>query len=215
MSFPEYLADRWPEILRLAADHARVVGVAVAAASVLGVGLAVATSGHRWAAAAATRAAATIFTVPSFALFGLLIPLLGLGYAPTVVTLVVYALLPILRNSIAGLRSVDPAVVEVATGMGLGRWRRLRHVELPLAWPVILAGIRVATLLSIGIAAIAAVVNGPGLGNHILRGLAQVGGARAADLALGGTLGIIGLALVADACFVLLRRVTTSRGIRT
>jgi len=214
VTFVDYLGRRWPELADLALEHLRVVAVAVIAASFLGVGLAILASRHRWLAGGLIRVVTTAFTIPSLALFGLLIPIFGLGYRPTVVALVVYALLPIVRNTIAGLEDVDPAVREVATGMGLSRWRRLWSVELPLAWPVVLAGIRVATMLSVGIAALAAMVNGPGLGDHILRGLAQIGTPRGTHLALGGSLGVISVALLADGCLALVRRLTVPRGLR-
>jgi osmoprotectant transport system permease protein len=155
-----------------------------------------------------------MLTIPSFALFGLLIPLFGLGLGPTISALVLYAIFPILRNTITGLRSVPASVEDAALGMGLGRWRRLLHVRLPLAWPVVLTGIRVSTIMIVGIAAIAAAVSGPGLGQVIFNGLARIGGANALNDALAGTLGVAVLALVLDLFFVFVSRLTTSRGIR-
>ena len=155
-----------------------------------------------------------MLTVPSFALFGLLIPVLGLGVAPSVVTLVLYALLPIVRNTIVGLSSVDQPVLDAARGIGMNRLRVLTRVELALAWPGILAGMRVSTQMLMGIAAIAAYAKGPGLGNLIFSGLSGLGSANALNMALAGTLGVIVLALLLDGVFVLLGRLTTSRGIR-
>jgi len=157
--------------------------------------------------------ASAVLTIPSFALFGLLIPVFGLGYTPTVVALSCYAILSILRNTIVGLQSVDPAVTESAKGMGLSDWQQLFRIELPLAWPVIIAGVRVSALLILGIAAIAAYVNGPGLGGDIFSGLSRIGGANALNLVLGGVLGIILLALIFEAAFAVLGRLTTSRGL--
>lgn len=212
--FPSYLRDEWPELLDLTVEHARVVVVAMALATVIGVGLGVLTYRTPPAARAVLTVAATFLTIPSFALFGLFIPLLGLGYRPTVVALVLYALLPIVRNTVTGLRSVDPAVTESAMGMGLSRIQRLRRVELPLAWPVIVTGVRVATLMIVGITAVAAIVNGPGLGDPIFQGLRSTGTQRGFNLAFGGTLGVIVLALAFDALFLLIARSTTSRGLR-
>jgi len=147
----------------------------------------------------------------------LLIPLPligGLGYKPAVVALVMYALLPILRNTVTGLQAVDSAIAESAQGMGMNARERLLRIELPLAWPVIIAGVRVSTMLLMGIAAIAAVVNGPGLGEDIFAGLARIGGANALNQVLGGTLGIIVLAILFDMFFNVLGKLTTSRGIR-
>ena len=125
-----------------------------------------------------------------------------------------YALLPIVRNTVAGLDSVDAGVSRAARGMGMGPWRRFVRIELPLAWPVVLTGVRVSTQVVVGIAAIAAFVNGPGLGNEIFRGLRSLGSPFALNFVLGGTLGIVIVALLFDAAFLLLRRLTMSRGIR-
>ncbi len=216
-SFLEYMAYSWDHVLELAIEHAIVVAISLAIAVVIGVSLGVLVYRRKRLADAALAITSTFLTIPSLALFGLLIPLPligGLGYKPAVVALVMYALLPILRNTVTGLRSVDPAIAESAQGMGMSARERLFRIELPLAWPVIIAGVRVSTMLLMGIAAIAAVVNGPGLGEDIFAGLARIGGANALNLVLGGTLGIILLALLFDTFFNLLGRLTTSRGIR-
>jgi osmoprotectant transport system permease protein len=130
------------------------------------------------------------------------------------VTLVLYALLPIVRNTIVGLSTVDKSIVDAARGIGMSRLGVLTKVELQLAWPAILAGMRVSTQMLMGIAAIAAYAKGPGLGNLVFSGLSQLGGANALNMALAGTLGVIVLALLLDAVYVLVGRLTTSRGIR-
>ncbi|BDT88927.1 ABC transporter permease [Nocardia cyriacigeorgica] len=162
----------------------------------------------------ATAAASTILTIPSFALLGLLIPLLGLGVAPTITAMVLYALLPILRNTIVGLAAVDPAITDAARGVGMNRLRVLARIELPLAWPAILTGIRISTQMLMGILAIAAYAKGPGLGNLILTGLTRLGTPNAVPQALTGTVLIIVLALTLDGLLLLLGRFTTSKGIR-
>lgn len=214
MSFGQYLAERWPMILVLLAQHVEVVLLAVAIATVIGVGLGIVVERRPRARGLALGVAGAVLTIPSFALFGLLIPLLGLGYAPTVAALTLYAIFPILRNTVTGLQSVPGAVEDAARGMGLDAWRRMRFVRLPLAWPVVLTGMRLATVMTIAIAAIAAAVNGPGLGQLIFEGLARIGGANALNDALAGTVGVAILALVLDLLFALLSRLTTSRGIR-
>ncbi len=191
-----------------------VVAISLAIAIVIGVSLGVLVYRRERAANIALGVTSTFLTIPSFALFGLFIPIFGLGYTPAVVALVMYALLPILRNTVTGLRSVDPAISESAQGMGMNYWQRLLRVDMPLAWPVIIAGVRVSTMLLMGIAAIAAVVNGPGLGEDIFAGLARIGSVNALNLVLGGILGIIVLALLFDTFFNLLGKLTTSRGIR-
>jgi len=213
-SFFEFLSTSWDHVLELAIGHAIVVAISLAIAIVIGVSLGVLVYRREQAANVALAITSTFLTIPSLALFGLFIPIFGLGYKPAVVALVMYALLPILRNTVTGLRSVDPAIAESAQGMGMSARERLWRIELPLAWPVIIAGIRVSTMLLMGIAAIAAVVNGPGLGEDIFAGLARIGGANALNLVLAGTLGIIVLALLFDTFFNLLGKLTTSRGIR-
>ena len=213
MSFFEFLASRWDNLLETSVEHAEVVLLSLAIAALIGVTLGVLIYRRPAASQTVLAVASAVLTIPSFALFGLLIPVLGLGYTPTVVALSAYAVLSILRNTIVGLRSVDPAVTESAKGMGFNNWQQLTKIELPLAWPVILAGIRVSALLILGIAAIAAYVNGPGLGGDIFSGLSRIGGANALNLVLGGILGIVLLALVFEAAFVLLGRLTTTRGI--
>lgn len=212
--FLDYLSLRRDHLVELAIEHAQVVALALVIAALIGIGLGVAVYRRERAATVVLAIVGTFLTIPSFALLAMFIPIFGLGYEPTVVALVMYALLPIVRNTVTGLRSVDPAVTESARGMGMGHARRLLRIELPLAWPVILTGIRVSALLLIGIAAIAAAVNGPGLGEDIFSGLARIGSATAINLVLGGVLGVIVLALIFDVFFMGLSRLTTSRGIR-
>jgi osmoprotectant transport system permease protein len=212
--FLEYMSLSWDHVLELAIGHAIVVAISLAIAVVIGVSLGVLVYRRERLANAALAITSTFLTIPSLALFGIFIPIFGLGYKPAVIALVMYALLPILRNTVTGLQSVDPAVAESAQGMGMNARERLLRIELPLAWPVIIAGVRVSTMLLMGIAAIAAVVNGPGLGDDIFAGLARIGGANAFNQVLGGTLGIIVLAILFDTFFNVLGKLTTSRGIR-
>ncbi|MCX5169336.1 ABC transporter permease [Streptomyces antibioticus] len=214
MSFWEYLAGRHQQLLTDAWQHASAVFQCTVLATVLGVLIALATYRSERAGALATTATATVLTVPSLALIGLLIPVVGLGVPPTVIALTLYGLLPVVRNAIVGLRGVDPALVDAAEGIGMSRTARLLRVELPLAWPPILTGVRVSTQMLMGIAAIAAYASGPGLGNEIFRGLASLGSANALNQVLAGTLGIVALALLFDAGYVLLGRLTIPRGIR-
>jgi osmoprotectant transport system permease protein len=214
MSFADYLFERWPTITVMVAEHAQVVLIAVAIAAVVGIGVGAAVEGRPRASRIALGMAGTMLTIPSLALFAILVPVFGLGLAPTIAALVLYAIFPILRNTITGLESVPAAVDEAARGMGLGRWERMRRVRLPLAWPVVLTGVRLATIMTVAIAAIAAAVAGPGLGELIFTGLARVGGANAINDAVAGTLGVVLLALVLDLLFLGLSRLTTSAGIR-
>lgn len=215
-SFWAYLQFSWEHILGLAVDHALVVLVSVAIATVVGVALGLATYRTQRPRELVLAVTGTFLTIPSLALFGVFIavPFLGLGWRSVVVGLVMYGLLPIVRNTIVGLREVDPAIVESAQGMGMGRSAQLLRIELPLAWPVILTGMRVSTLLLVGIAAIGAYIRGPGLGNDIFDGLARIGSASAVNLVLGGILGIMLLAVLFDLLYVLVSRLTVSKGLR-
>lgn len=215
-SFWAYLQFDWPQVLDLAIQHAIIVAVAVAIATVIGVGLGVATYRTERPRELVLAVTSTFLTIPSLALFGvfLSISFLGLGARSVVLALVLYGLLPITRNTVVGLRAVDSAVVESAQGMGLDPRQRLLQIELPLAWPVILTGIRVSTLILIGIAAIGAYIRGPGLGRLIFDGLARIGSAVALNLVLAGTLGVIVLAVLFDLAYTLLNRVTVPRGLR-
>jgi osmoprotectant transport system permease protein len=112
-----------------------------------------------------------IQTIPALALLALLIPLVGLGELPAVLALFLYSLLPIVRNTLTGLFSIDPLLRQVATGMGLTYWQRIRRIELPLAMPTLLAGVKTAAIISIGTATLAAFVGAGGLGEPIITGL--------------------------------------------
>ncbi|MCT3010942.1 ABC transporter permease, partial [Propionibacterium freudenreichii] len=156
----------------------------------------------------------TTLTIPSFALLGILIPLAGIGAVTSMILVAFYAVLPILRNATVGLLGVDRTLIESAVGMGMKPWTIFWRVRLPLAWPIILTGLRVSTQMSMGIAAVAAYALGPGLGSYIFTGLAQIGGKNALNYALVGTIGIVIIALVADAVLVLIGRLSISKGIR-
>jgi osmoprotectant transport system permease protein len=130
-----------------------------------------------------------------------------------VLALTIYAVFPILRNAVTGLDSVDASVVDAARGMGMGARQQLWRIRLPLAWPVILNGIRVATIMVVAIAAIGAAVRGPGLGELIFRGLSRIGGANALNEALAGVAAIVVVAAVLDVLFLVLGRVTTPKGL--
>jgi len=159
-------------------------------------------------------ASSAALTIPSLALFGMLQPILGLGATPSLVALTIYAVYPILRNVVAGLSSVDDAVLESARGMGMGPIRRMLTVQLPLAWPVILSGIRVAVLIIIGIAVVAGAINGPGFGSSLLLGLQRLGSVNSFNQVLAATLGCLVVAAVYELVFWVVQRFTTPRGIR-
>lgn len=214
MSFAEYVEYNWDDLLIMAAEHLVVVVLALAFAVLIGVTAGAMTwQNPRWSGIALATSGG-LLTIPSLALLALLIPLLGLGWVPSVTALMLYALLPIVRNTVAGLRGIDAAILEAAAGMGLSRTASLWRVQLPMAWPVIITGIRVSAQMVFSIATIAAYVAGPGFGNEIFAGLSRLGAANALNQAVAGTLGVVALALAFDAAFIIVRRYTTSRGLR-
>jgi osmoprotectant transport system permease protein len=164
--------------------------------------------------AIANSVSAIGLTIPSFALIGLLIAPFGFGVVPAVIVVTFFATLPILRNAVVGLSGIPASVVEAARGVGLGRFRTLLQIELPMAWPVILAGVRVSAQMVMGIAAIAAYALGPGLGGFIFSGLSRLGGANSIESVIVGVVAVIILALLLDLLLVGLGRLTTPRGIR-
>jgi osmoprotectant transport system permease protein len=197
-AFFAFLVERRHELLELTGQHLVLVLVSTAVAVVIGLPLGVALRRSPSLARPVLAAANLAQTVPSLALFGFLIPLPwigGIGARTALVALIAYAMLPILRNTYVGLRQVDPAIVEAATGLGMTDGQRLRRVELPLALPVILAGIRLAAVASVGTATIAAAIGAGGLGTYVYRGIATVD----TRLILAGALPAAILALLADA----------------
>ncbi|RFU85721.1 ABC transporter permease [Streptomyces triticagri] len=196
----------------LTRQHIELVLLSVLIASVVGVGLAVLTQTLPGLRRALLSVTGSLLTIPSFALFALAIPVMGLGVAPTIAALTVYGIFPILRNAVTGIEEVDPAAVEAARGLGMSSGRRLRTVILPLAWPVILNGIRTATIMLVATAAIGAVVRGPGLGQLIFQGLDRLGGANALEEALSGVIGVVCVALVLDLLFIAVAKITALRG---
>lgn len=213
-SWLDFVASRWDEVVVNTRDHAVLVVMVVASATVFAVGLGIAVRSRQVPKALAIGVVGIGLTIPSLALFTLFIPVVGLGFAPAFLALFVYALLPVLRNTVTGLEQVDPAVIEAAKGMGMGRHQRLLRIQLPLAWPVIMAGVRVSALLTTGIAAIGVLVAGPGLGQFIKDGLRRLGLPNSMEAVWTGTVFIILLALVIDLALAVVQRFTTSKGLR-
>jgi len=198
MTWYEFLARSHKEIFERTLEHIGLVAASMAIALAIGLPLGIALINHvrwqRWVIGAAN----VIQTIPSLALFGFLIPVPwigGIGASTAIVALSLYALLPILRNTVVGISEVDPAVVESARGMGMTPRQVLWQVQLPLAAPVLLAGIRLATALCIGVTTIAAAIGAGGLGVFIFRGLAMVNN----QVILAGAIPAACLAIAADA----------------
>jgi len=211
----------WQEFLH----HIELVGISVSVGTILGVALGF------WAVRSRAAERPVFFisnitqTIPSLALFGILIAPLsalsfsypwlrdlgvrGVGDAPAVIALIIYSLLPIVRNTYTGLKNVDPAIVNAGAGMGMSRWQLLRRIETPLAAPLILEGVRTAAVQSVGLTAVAALIGAGGLGWFIFQGLGQA----ASDLIILGTIPILFLALVVDGLIRLAVRAATPKGL--
>jgi len=210
----DYLERRWDTLLDLTLEHLMLVAGSVAIAAAIGILLGVLVHQRPRASQAVIGITSALFTAPSLAYFAVFMVFLGLGVAPSVLTLVIYALLPIVRNTVTGLAGVDPAMVRSARGMGMGRLQTMALVELPLASPVILSGIRIATVLTVGIAAVASYVGGPGLGSEIFGGLRAIGSVRAVPQATAGVIAIIAVTVFLDAVVALGGKLMTPKGIR-
>ena len=214
VSLTDYLRLQWSHIQPLIVAQIELITLVMVLATLLGVGLGLVLWNRRIPSEVVIGVAAAILTFPSLALMTLFLPVFGLGWTGTVVALVLYAQLPIIRNTVAGLRGIDPAIIESARGLGMTSLRVLLRVQLPLAWPVIIAGVRVATMMAFGISAIAAYVSGPGLGDLIFTGLQRFGAVNSLNQAIVGGVGIAVLALIFDGAYVVIGRLTVSRGIR-
>lgn len=174
MNLFRFFIENRSEVLQLTFDHLLLVLIATGAATVVGIPIGVLLTRRPRLSKYVLATASVLQTIPSLALFGFLIPLLGsygIGRAPAIIALFLYSLLPIIRNTFTGINGVDPAVREAARGMGMTDWQMLIQVELPLALNVIIAGVRVATVISVGTATIAAAIGAGGLGTYIFRGL--------------------------------------------
>jgi osmoprotectant transport system permease protein len=209
-------AEGWSPIFERVIETTQLVVVSMAYAIVISVVLGVVVHRVRVLRGPVLGLASIMLTIPSLALFAIFIsiPSIGVGDRGPIIALTMYSILPILRNTVTGLEEVDAAVIESAKGMGLNPTQRLLRVELPLAWPIILTGIRVATLLVIGISAIAPLVGGTGLGRYINDGLQRFPDVTSVERMWTGVLFTILLALLADLFFTLVRRLTTSKGLR-
>ena len=197
MTFTDFLQQNWSELLTLTREHILLVLLSTGLAVLVGLPLGVVLTRIRSLRTPVLGFANVMQTVPSLALFGLLIPVPfigGIGARTAIVALALYALLPVIRNTVTGILGIEPKVREAAVAMGMTDWQLLRMVELPLAMPVLLTGVRVAVVISVGVATIAAAIGAGGLGMYIFRGLRQ----NDDNLILAGALASALLALICD-----------------
>jgi osmoprotectant transport system permease protein len=205
MNVIQYFERHPDEIMQATIEHIWLVGIAMLIAVAVGVPLGILVARRPWLSKPILGTANVAETIPSLALFGFLLPVPWLGDRAArlaIAALALYALLPIIRNTAAGIASVDPAVREAARGMGMTPRQILFKVELPLSLSTVLAGVRVATVLTVGIATIAAAIGAGGLGEYIFRGLAMVNN----SLILAGAIPAALLALAADFLLSVLER---------
>lgn len=209
-----FLTDRAGQIAFSSWQHFSLVVQCLILATIIAVILAALCYRKGALIAVANSVSAIGLTIPSFALIGILVAPVGFGVTPSVIVVTFFAALPILRNAVVGLANVDQSLVESARGIGMGRMRTFLRVELPVAWPVILAGVRVSAQMVMGIAAVTAYALGPGLGGFIFSGLSRLGGANSLNSVVVGVVAVIILAFILDLLLVGLGRLTISRGIR-
>jgi osmoprotectant transport system permease protein len=214
MGFWDFVQDRAPVLADGAWQHFSLVVQSLILSTVIGLALAVLVYRSPAGSAAANAFSAVGLTLPSYALLGAMVGIISLGVTPSVIALVFYGTLPILRNAIVGLNGVDKTLLEGARGMGMSPASVLLRLEIPLAWPIVMTGIRVSGQMLMGVAAIAAFVLGPGLGGFIFSGISRQGGANATNSIIAGTVGILILAVILDLLLSVVSRLTTSRGIR-
>ena len=209
-----FILHNLPAIGERTLEHLSIVSVAVGFAILTGVPLGIAITQSRRVADTVLYLGSIVMTIPSIALFGVLIPILskigqGIGWLPAVIAAMLYAQLPIIRNTYTAIRNVDPALHSAAVGMGMSALQRLGRVEIPIALPVIIAGIRVAVVINIGVTAIAAYIGAGGLGTFISRGISQ------SDIRqlITGALALGLLAIAADYSLLWLQKRLTPKGL--
>ncbi len=216
MEVIQFLTDNLPHTLKLAWQHAYIVVIAVVIAIGTGVPIGIWITFNRKAASIVLYIAGIIMTIPSIALFGIMIPFLsvfgyGVGTVPAVVALVLYSQLPIIRNTYAAIKNVDPNIIDAGRGMGMTGFQVLTKVQLPMALSIIFAGVRVAVVMSIGIAAIAAYIGAGGLGHYIFMGISQSHD----SMIKAGAIIVAVMAIVVDYTFGLIENRLVSKGLQT
>ena len=212
MEILNFLVQNHDLLLKLTIEHISLVAVAVGLATLTGVPIGIAITQNERVANIVLYTASIIITIPSIALFGLMIPILsvighGIGYLPAVIAVLLYSQLPIIRNTYTAINNVDPALREAARGIGMSPMQRLRMVEIPLAIPVIMAGIRIAVVMNIGVMAIASYIGAGGLGVLISRGITQSDPRQL----IAGAIAVSILAIIADYSLMHLQKKLTPR----
>lgn len=214
MSVLEFIYKNSDRCLDLTLEHVWIVFFSVFIATIIAVPAGILITRNDRLAEKVINTANILMTVPSIALFGLMLPFLsifgyGLGKVPAIIALVLYSQLPIIRNTYTGIKNVPQSLIEAGRGIGMGSWTRLRQIEIPMAVPVIIAGLRNAAVMNIGIAAIAAYIGAGGLGVFIQQGIARVYD----EMILAGALLVALLAILVDVFMALIERILTPKGL--
>lgn len=203
--------DRKEDILQAFQEHIFLAGIAMLIAIIIAVPLGIILTRFKKVAETVIGITAVVQTIPSLALLGFMLPIFGIGIVPAVIALTLYALLPILRNTYAGITGVDPSLVDAGRGQGMTSFQILFMVELPMTMPILMAGIRTSTVLTIGVAALATFIGAGGLGDVIIRGL----NINDRNLILAGAIPAALLALVFDYVLKKLEEKVTPKGIKS
>lgn len=209
-----FLEINAPRILELTIDHAILVTLAIIVALLIGVPLGIYLTTNEYLAGTVLQVASVTLTIPSIALFGVMIPIFsiinqGIGFLPAFVALVLYSQLPIIRNTYTAIKNVNPEMRDAAIGMGMKTHQRLLRVEIPNALPVIMAGVRTAVVLNIGIGVIAAYIGAGGLGVLITQGISRGDN----YLIISGSIAVALLAIIADAILLAIQKRYTRKGL--
>ena len=207
--FFSYVAKNWDVILEKTGQHVGLAFTAVGLACLVGIPVGLLITRNKKLANGVISVANVIQTIPSLAMFALAIPLMGIGGKNAVFALFLYALLPIIKNTYIGIKNVDPSVIEAAKGMGMSRTQILYKVQTPLAVPVIMGGVRIATVTGIGVATIATLIGAGGLGTLIYQGIGMVN----YPMMFAGAIPAALLALLTDFVLGLFEKLLTSKGI--
>nr|WP_158735953.1 ABC transporter permease [Alteribacillus sp. YIM 98480] len=206
----DVLNNRWEEILTATQEHLFLSFVAIAIACMIAIPLGILLTRNKKLAEPVIGFTGLFQTIPSLALLAFMLPLFGIGTAPAIIALTVYSLLPILRNTYTGILGVDQSAVEAGRGMGMTNMQILYKVELPLTLPIIMAGVRTATVLTIGVAALAAFIGAGGLGDLIFRGLQMIRN----ELILAGAIPAALLAIFFDVILRFVEKRVTPKGLQ-
>ncbi|MGI6679775.1 MAG: ABC transporter permease [Dehalobacterium sp.] len=189
-----YILQYPDRVLSLTMEHLGISIVAVVAAVMIGVPIGILLTRWKFLQTPVIKLAGVLYTIPSLALFAFMIPVFGLGMKPTIIALILYSQLAIILNTVSGIETIPPSIIEAANGMGMTGWERLFLIELPLGLPVIMAGIRMITVMAIGIATIASYIGAGGLGDLIFLGMFTVD----TDKIIAGALPLCIMAILAD-----------------